>query len=1122
MLKAKISLILFVVAFIFTSSITVFGAVTIYTYDNLHRLTKVERSDGSITTYQYDELGNRTSMVVTTTAAIDYYCDNDTDGYYDSSVDGTCSGANCPPAGCQATQGNDCNDSDNTIHPNATELCDNKDNDCNSGTSDGSGESWYNNPTTCGLGNCYSIGNLTCTGGSQVDTCTPLTPGTEGPYSDPTCTDTQDNDCDELIDTGDPDCQIPCTDNDTDGYGNPGSPTCTNGNATDCDDNNPVINPGVSDNNCNGVDENCNGIADDGYVPMNTTCGQGVCASTGQWICNAGTLVNTCTPGTPQTEGPYGNPTCTDGIDNDCDDTIDVSDISCGIALPSAITLQRTGQTKCYDSSGAEIACAGTGQDGEIQAGVPWPNPRFEITYCNATAPCDDQSSDCDGNSSTDVVTDKLTGLMWTRDANLPNGTRTWNQAIDYANNLTLCGYSDWWLPNINELESLVNANEPNTAAWLNTKGFTNVQPYYWSSTTVSLNDRSWVVSMWYGYVDDDGGIKNSSNYNYVLPVRSGQTGIIQLPKTGQTASYYAGDDGDLMRGIAWPSPRFADTGIDTVTDNLTGLVWTKDANVPGPSVCSPATTKTWQEALDYVKCLNNNSYLGYNDWRLPNRRELKSLIDYSNHDPALPTGHPFTNMQLDDYWSSTTDTTNFFGVVGAWHVYMHDGHVYGSLKGNYLYVWPVRGGQVGISYYCDDDSDGYIDSSIDGTCTGNGCVPQGCQTNAGDDCNDNNPAIHPGAIEICNGIDDNCNGQTDEGGVCGSTGADLLVSTWTAPATAVPGSTINITDTTKNQGTGTASASTTKLYWSTNSTWDAGDTYLGARPLPALAAGTTNSGSTTVTVPAGACSGTFYIIAKADADNVVAETKETNNTKYKSIKTGPDLIISTLTAPTTSGAGKTISVTDTTKNQGGCPTTVNTITRFYLSSNSAWDALDTPIGERTVLPLAAGASSGPVSTNVTIPAGTVTKTWYIIARADAGSAVTETIETNNNKSKSIKIGPDLIVYSLSAPSSAARGLTISVTDTTKNSGGGTAGTSTTKLYLSTNTTYDAGDTYLGERAVLSLSAGATSSGSTSVTIPSGITTGTYYIIARADADGVVPEINENNNNKSKSITITP
>ena len=111
-------------------------------------------------------------------------------------------------------------------------------------------------------------------------------------------------------------------------------------------------------------------------------------------------------------------------------------------AFAGTVDLPRTGQTECYDESGKMIACEGTGQDSDIQAGVPWPEPRF--------------TDNGDG-----TMTDNLTGLMWTKDASLPNVTMEyWNQAIDYCDNLTLAGYSDWRLPNVNELESLVNSNE--------------------------------------------------------------------------------------------------------------------------------------------------------------------------------------------------------------------------------------------------------------------------------------------------------------------------------------------------------------------------------------------------------------------------------------------------------------------------------------------------------------------------------------------------------------------------------------------------------------------------------------------------------------------------------------
>jgi hypothetical protein len=78
-------------------------------------------------------------------------------------------------------------------------------------------------------------------------------------------------------------------------------------------------------------------------------------------------------------------------------------------SFAATIQLPQTWQTKCYDSAGNEILCVGTGQDGDIQAGVAWPNPRFTITYCDSNGPCVDQGSDCDGNPSTDIVTDVLT-----------------------------------------------------------------------------------------------------------------------------------------------------------------------------------------------------------------------------------------------------------------------------------------------------------------------------------------------------------------------------------------------------------------------------------------------------------------------------------------------------------------------------------------------------------------------------------------------------------------------------------------------------------------------------------------------------------------------------------------
>lgn len=172
-----------------------------------------------------------------------------------------------------------------------------------------------------------------------------------------------------------------------------------------------------------------------------------------------------------------------------------------GVAYAAPADLPKTGQTTCYDAAGAVVACTSTGQDGELQKGVAWPSPRFTV----------DGTGDC--------VTDNLTGLMWVKN---PDSTlRNWASAMTYANNLTLCGYDDWRLPNVNELESLLNAEQANIATWLNTQGFSNVQAfYYWSSSTYAGSTiYAWNVNM------DDGnvGAYNEIALDNVWPVRAGQ-----------------------------------------------------------------------------------------------------------------------------------------------------------------------------------------------------------------------------------------------------------------------------------------------------------------------------------------------------------------------------------------------------------------------------------------------------------------------------------------------------------------------------------------------------------------------------------------------------------------------
>jgi subtilisin family serine protease/subtilase family serine protease len=343
---------------------------------------------------------------------------------------------------------------------------------------------------------------------------------------------------------------------------------------------------------------------------------------------------------------------------------------------------------------------------------------------------------------------------------------------------------------------------------------------------------------------------------------------------------------------------------------------------------------------------------------------------------------------------------------------------------------------------------------------------------------------------------------------------SDLIVTSVVAPPTGGADTDIVVTDTTKNQGTGSSLPSRTGFYLSTNGVLDAPDVFLGSRPVPALGPAATNMLPTTLHLPPATTAGTHFILAKADWDSAVEEGNETNNVRASGvIKVGPDLIVSSFVAPASAAAGITFNVSDTTKNQGSGSADAST-TRFYLSANTLLDASDVSLGNRSVSPLAAGASDA-VSTPLTLPAGTAAGTYYVIAQADTVNTVPETIETNNNRvSSTVKVGPDLHVTAVSAPSTAAAGATITVTDTTRNQGAGSAATSSTGFYLSADSSFGATDVFLGSRAVGELGSGGTATGSVSLQIPSDTAPGSYYVIVRADWNNMVAETAETNNDR--------
>ncbi len=329
----------------------------------------------------------------------------------------------------------------------------------------------------------------------------------------------------------------------------------------------------------------------------------------------------------------------------------------------------QTGQRVCYDDRGARIPCAGTGQDGESQAGLSWPaGRRFVVSPAGAAR-------------------DRLTGLVWSGDANPFGFPLPWQETlarIAGLNDQGYLGHRDWRLPNRRELRSLVDyaARRP---ALPQDHPFRNIfLGWYWTSTTAAIHPAyAWWVHldgarMFYGRKEQEA---------FAWPVRGGSR---VLAATGQRRCFAvfgervpcrgSGQDGELQQGARWSAAeRFAVEG-DVVRDRLTGLCWLRRGDLASGPV-------SWQEALDRVAACNRTRQAGRRGWRLPNVNELESLVDCSQHSPALPQGHPFTRLR-DVYWSSTT---SFFEPDWAWALYLDKGAIgVGHKPGRTFFVWPV------------------------------------------------------------------------------------------------------------------------------------------------------------------------------------------------------------------------------------------------------------------------------------------------------------------------------------------------------------------------------------------------------------------------------------------------
>ncbi len=268
--------------------------------------------------------------------------------------------------------------------------------------------------------------------------------------------------------------------------------------------------------------------------------------------------------------------------------------------------LPDTGQNKCYDVSGAEIACPATGQ----------PLHGQDAQYHGRLASYTDNSNG--------TVTDNNTGLIWQK---ADDGVqRDWQGASDYCSQLSLGGHSDWRLPLPIELESIIAYHGSVPA--IDTSVFQGKSDYYWASTTVPFNNYKWQADF-------------------------GTAGSARTGWMGHTGSAYS----RCVRGTSTLMGPYTNNGDKTVSDKATGLIWQQGtADTNGDGSISNSDMVNWQEALAYCEGL---TFADHSDWRLPNIREMFSLGDRSTYRPAV---NPVFQTVIDGYyWSSTNAESAYY-----------------------------------------------------------------------------------------------------------------------------------------------------------------------------------------------------------------------------------------------------------------------------------------------------------------------------------------------------------------------------------------------------------------------------------------------------------------------------
>ncbi len=336
-----------------------------------------------------------------------------------------------------------------------------------------------------------------------------------------------------------------------------------------------------------------------------------------------------------------------------------------------------TGQSLCYNSgTGATSACTGTGYDADY-------NTVNQPAYTTG------------GGGS--IVTDNITGLTWTQSSDI-NGDGnvnysdklSQNDAVSYCENLSLGGYDDWRLPDIKTLYSLILFSGKDASNYMGTDTSTLVpfidNTFDWAFGDQGAGDR--IIDAQYASIT-----------NYLSTTMNGDTTMFGVNfADGRIKGYPCENKLFYVRCVRGNTDyglnNFTDNGNSTITDSATGLMWES-----GDSAST--------DLDDAIASCEGSSTGTHTDWRLPNIKELQSILDYTRSPDttssaainSLFTASSFTNEEGKTdwywYWSSTTHVDNdgdgkagayaaFGRALGYMGMGIMDVHGAGAQRSNY------------------------------------------------------------------------------------------------------------------------------------------------------------------------------------------------------------------------------------------------------------------------------------------------------------------------------------------------------------------------------------------------------------------------------------------------------